>query len=287
MITDEIILDFLDHLEKNRNNISSSRNQRLAAIKSFFRFLAFQDPTLTEICQRVCKIRAKKTEHKVIPILDQQEVKAILDSTSQNTTTLKDIRDYALIMLIYNTGARVQEIVDLQITDLTLNAPFQVLLTGKGNKQRLVPLYRETIEALKNYLMSRSKEGISHETVFLNSNGQPLTRFGILHIIKSRVKKASKECPPLKDKTVSVHMFRHTTVLHMVQAGVDISVIKQWLGHADIKTTSLYLEINIDMKRQALEKSPLPQADTPTIVKPNWHNQDIMQYLDKLSKRVA
>ena len=285
-IDDRLILDFLDHLEKERGNQAKTRNQRLGAIKTFFRFLALQDPALTAVCERICAIRPKRTDHKVIATLDRDEITEIL--AVRETDTLLGARDQALLMLLYNTGARVQELVDLDASDLRMQEPLQVLLTGKGRKQRIVPLYEETVAAILHYLTLREGAGIESQAVFLNARGKRITRFGIGHIVAKHAARAARTCPSLKGKKVTPHTFRHTIALHLIQSGSDISAVKEWLGHADINTSSLYVEINIEMKRKALDACPppvSPHTDLPD--KPLWHDPQISRFLQELSRVVT
>lgn len=285
-LTDQLILDFLDYLEQERGNKAKTRNQRLGAIKTFYRFLALQDPTLTAVCERVCAISAKKTEHKVIATLEKDEVKQILATVTADT--LFGARDQALLTMLHNTGARVQELVDLDVSDLRMEEPLQVLLTGKGRKQRIVPLYEETVAAIHHYLKLRSQAGIESKALFLNSRGQRITRFGIGYIVSKLAAQAARKSLSLRDKNVTPHTYRHTTALHMIQSGVDLSVVKEWLGHSDIKTTSLYVDIDIEMKRKALEACPPPAApQTNEPEKPLWHDPDLLPFLQKLSRQAA
>jgi len=281
-ITHEVILDFLDDLEAERKNVPSTRNQRLGAIKSFFRFLALQDPTLTEQCQRICAIKSKATDHRVFETLELPEVQAMIDATDPNHRG--GARDKALLHLMYNTGARVQELVDLSTSDLRLDEPSQVSLTGKGNKERILPLRHDTIQALQHYLDLRQAKGIVHDRLFLNARGEPITRHGINYLVQKYRKKAAKHCPSLGPKRISPHTFRHTTALHLIQSGVDITVVKEWLGHADIRTTSLYVDINVEMKREALEKckGPHPSPTTPS-ESPQWLDPEVLSFLDELA----
>lgn len=288
MITDTLILDFLDHLEQDRGNAPATRNQRLGAIKTFFRFLALQEPTATAVCERVCAISDKKTEHKVIATLDNGEVKAVMDCAQAKTDTVSGARDQALFHLLYNTGARVQEIVDLVVGDLRTEAPVQVCLTGKGRKQRIVPLHEETIEALQHYLKLRTAAGIESAALFVNAQGERITRFGISHIVSKYATMAEGGCASMAGKKVTPHTFRHTAALHMIQSGVDISVVKEWLGHADVKTTSLYVDINVEMKRKALEAFPPPiDPRTTPPAAPQWHNPTVLNFLESLSRKAA
>jgi integrase/recombinase XerD len=286
MISDQIILDFLDYLEQERNNTPTTRNQRLAAIKTFFRFAASQEPKLIAVCERVCNISKKKTAHKVIESLENNEVKAIMDQP--DTNELNGLRDKALLTLLYNTGARVQEVIDLNISDLNMENPKQVILTGKGRKQRIIPLYTETVEVINDYLDCRKNANLQNDDLFLNAKGERITRFGIAYLIREYVAKAAKKCPSLANKNVTPHTFRHTTALHLIQAGVDITVVKEWLGHASIKTTSLYVEINMEMKRRALQACPPPFTSSDTEENnPKWQSAPILLFLQKLSRKAA
>lgn len=280
-ISDLIILDFLDHIEAKRGNAAATRNQRLAAIKTFFRFLARHEPTMLAACERVCAIRAKNVPHKVMETLDHQDVQAVFKGLEADT--VHNARDRALLSLLYNTGARVQELVDLDVGDLRMDAPHHVKLLGKGQKERIVPLQVETVEDLRRYLDMRADAGISGKAVFLNEKGGRLTRFGVSHIVKERVIDAAGHESSLAGRKITPHTFRHTTALHLIQSGVDITVVKEWLGHADIKTTSLYVEINIEMKRKALDAFPLPVRSGTTSERPNWRKPGVMKFLRDLS----
>lgn len=283
-INDQIILDFLDHLETGRKNAAATRNQRLASIKTFFRFLAHHEPTMLVACERVCAIRAKSVPHKVMDTLESREVQAIFTGITANT--VHNARDLALLSLLYNTGARVQELVDLDVDDLRLEAPCHVRLTGKGRKERIVPIHKETAENLNRYFDMRKNDGASSKTVFLNEKGFRLTRFGVSHIIKERIAYAVRHESSLRGRKITPHTFRHTTALHLIQSNVDISVVKEWLGHASIKTTSLYVEINIEMKRKALAAFPPPVRSGTAHEMPNWRKPGVMEFLSNLSRSV-
>lgn len=284
--TDDLILDFLDHLENERGNTIVTRNQRLAAIKTLFRFLALQDPTFIAVCERVCAISAKKTVHKVIESLEKDEVDAIFSAVIADT--LWGARDQALLHLIYNTGARVQELVDLDLSDIRMEKPHQVLLTGKGQKQRVTPLFPETIAAIQHYLRLRDHSQLESKVLFVNSKGERITRFGIRYIIEKYADLAAETTPSLKTKNVTPHTFRHTTALHMIQSGNEITVVAAWLGHADIKTTSIYVTINNEMKQKALEAFPPPKAiQMKGPNEPLWHDPPILAFLNDISRQAT
>jgi site-specific recombinase XerD len=279
---EKMVVAFLTHLEANRGNSPQTRNNRLSALRAFFRYVARQEPTLLLQCQRICAIPKKRTEHKVIEYLEDQEIGALLEHVDQNSRN--GARDYALLLFLYNTGARVQEVVDLKVGDLRLDAPCQVKLTGKGRKERVCPLWPETVAAIRNCLEHREPDTAQIPSVFLNANGQPITRFGIRYIVRRYAAKAAAECPSLESKKTSPHSVRHTTAMHLLQSGNDLSVVKDWMGHADVNTTHAYVEIDMKMKRRALEASHPPEVATSKKKRPKWLQPSILQWLDDLSK---
>jgi len=279
----ELILEFLDHLETIRENVPNTRNQRLAVIKTFFRFLALQDPLLTEHGERICAIKAKKTEHRVVDTLELQEVQAFIDAT--DPTTLSGARDQALFSFLYDTAGRVQEVVDVNVTDLRLEAPFQVTLTGKGHKPRVLPLRDDTVTALRHYLHLRNIKGRNHERLFLNARGACITRHGINYLVEKYRAKAAEGHASLGAKHVTPHTFRHTAALHMIQSDVTIERVRELLGHEQLQTTSLYVDINVEMKREALEKCKAPNAQaTPPPEDPQWREPEVLEFLDRLAR---
>jgi site-specific recombinase XerD len=280
MLNPEEILDFLDHLEHDRKNSKSTRNQRLAAIKSFLHYAARENPELMLSNERIQAIRSKKTDHKPPPSLTVEQVHAILDSI--DTAPRIGLRDKAFIQLLYNTGARVQEIADLHINDLRFESPATVTLTGKGRKIRTIPLWEETVQHIQAYLQAREHAGIQSSHLFLNSKREPITRFGIGRRIELHGKNAAEKCPSLKDLKLTPHVFRHTTALHLIEAGNDITIVKEWLGHADLKTTSQYIEVSVARKRAALEKLP-PPGSGEQVEMPKWKEPGIIEFLTSLS----
>ena len=278
-INETLVLAFLDHLENTRSCSPRTRNARLAAIRVFFAFIAREEPILLLQCQRIRTIPLKRTPHKTVTYLEEAEMQALLDVVDINART--GVRDKALLLLLYNTGARVSEIVGLKIADLYLQgvAP-QVSLLGKGKKQRSCPLWPETTQALQLYLKHRSQKDPASEQLFLNANGIPVTRFGIHHIIRKYAVSARSQCPSMKTKTISPHTIRHTTAMHLLRAGNDVNMVSYWLGHADINTTHIYVEIDMAMKRKMLLKTTAPQVnnDLP------WQKPDVLQWLATLGK---
>jgi site-specific recombinase XerD len=279
-----LIVAFLSDLETTRGNTARTRNNRLAALRAFFRYVAAQEPTLLQRCQRICDIPLKRTEHKTIEYLEDEELRALLDSV--DPTSRNALRDYALLLFLYNTGARVQEVVDLTFAGLRLEAPLQVNLIGKGNKERVCPLWPETVAALESYRHRRRQSASEQPVVFLNARGEPITRFGIRYIVQKYTRKATQTCPSLKMKKISPHSMRHTTAMHLLQSGNDITVIKAWLGHADVNTTHAYVEIDMNMKRKALEACQAPR-DNNAKRRARWPAPSILLWLDELSNRSA
>ena len=280
MIDYELILDFLNSLEKDRHNSPATRNQRLAAIKTFFHFLSRKLPDLMYQNERIQAIKFKTTDHRPPPSLTVEQVDAIL--AAPDPETLLGVRDRAIIQLLYNTGARVQELVDLDLSNVHFDSSPLITLTGKGKKTRVIPLWPETVDLLSDYLSARKQKGIESDHLFLNNKNNPITRFGIGRLLTKYVKVAAKQCPSLVGRQISPHTFRHTTALHLIESGNDIALVRDWLGHADVKTTMQYLEVSVERKRRALEKLPPPDNNMPP-EKPKWKQPDIMTFLNELS----
>lgn len=281
-ITHELVIEFLNHLEQQRGNGPNSRNQRLAAIKTFFHFITRQVPEMALANERIQAIRLKRTAHPPPPSLTVEEVTAIIDAPDPHT--LIGVRDRALLQLLYNTGARVQELADITLADLRTGSVPTVTLTGKGNKTRTIPLWQETVTLVKQYVDLRNQEGIETESLFCNARGAALTRFGIGRRVALHASRTASKCPSLQGRDISPHTFRHTTALHLIEADNAIDVVRDWLGHADIKTTSLYLEISIERKRKALEKVPPPLGTIPPET-PQWKQPELLAFLKACSQQ--
>lgn len=281
MINTELVLDFLDALENERHNRQTTRNVRLAAIKSFFHFLARTVPELMQANESIQAIRSKKTEHEPPPSLSPDEVAAML--AVPDPVDILGSRDRTLLQLLYNTGARVQELADLKTVDIRLDTPATVTLTGKGRKRRAVPLWQETVDVIRHYLNIKEQAGIITETLFVGIRGKPMTRFGIGRRVDKHARTAAASCPTLSNRKITPHVFRHTAALRLIEANNDITIARDWLGHADIRTTSQYVEVSIERKREALERVPAPAAgDGPE--QPVWRKPEIMDFLCRLSK---
>lgn len=244
------VLTFLDHVEHDRHASITTRNCRLAALRSFFCFVADREPLVAEQCAEVLRIPTKRAPHRTITYLDPEEVAAIL--AQPDRTTPSGQRDHALFALLYNTGARIEEALNLTPTAIRLDAPAQVRLMGKGRKERICPLWPETA-SLITALLQREPRG-ENEPIFTNRYGLPLHASGVRFRLRQYVASAAKRHPRLRDKHVTPHTFRHTAAVHLVAAGVDVTVIQSWLGHAHLDTTFLYAQASIEMKRKAIEQ---------------------------------
>jgi site-specific recombinase XerD len=247
------ILTFLDHLEADRHNGASTRNARLAAIHAFARYAASNHPEHLELCQRLLALPFKRARLRVVEYLETDEITAILDAPDRSTSDGR--RDYMLLLALFNTGARVQEILDLRPCDLQLVRPFQIRLVGKGRKERLCPLWPHTTEALGAFLSERGIALTAAQPLFRNHRGEPLTRFGVRYILRKHTRHACSAMKTLTTKRVHPHTLRHTTAVHLLQAGVDLVTISHGLGHESVETTNRYATVDLAMKRAALAKA--------------------------------
>jgi integrase/recombinase XerD len=273
------ILAFLDHLESGRKNKACTRNVRLTAIHSFFRYLGGLHPEHLEQTQRVLSIPFKRVVTREIQHLDLAEIQAVLRSIDRSTPDGR--RDQVLISLLFNTGARVSEIVGLKACDLRFLPPPSVLFQGKGQKERVCPLWPETANLMRKHLEELAIHPDRPESIFRNHWGRTLTRFGVRLILRKHVHAAALSIPSLKQKRLHPHSVRHSTALHLLRAGIDLSTIAHWLGHASINTTNKYLAFDLEAKRQALSKTrPLVQPNGKTGA---WrHDSKLIAWLEAL-----
>lgn len=275
----DTVLAFLQHLETERRNCVATRNCRLVAVHRFFAYVVDRDPRQADLCRRVLDIPVKKAVSSIITYLDRDEVKAVL--AAPNPSHRFGLRDLALLTFLYNTGARASEAVNLCIRDVRFETPALVHILGKGRKERACPLWPETVKALRAYLEQRGDENQTEAPLFLNAHGGRLGRFGVVSIVKRHVAAAAEVQPSLAAKSISPHTFRHTAAMHLLQSGVELNVIKSWLGHVSITTTSQYVEIDMAMKRDAIQRCP-PPVPTPCGESP-WHSRkDIIEWLEDL-----
>jgi len=245
-----LILAFLDHLEHQRQNAVCTRNARLAAVRSFFRYVALREPDALDCATRVLAIPNKRTNRRLVGYFTRPEIDALL--AAPDRTTRAGRRDHALLLTMYNSGARVSEITTLRRAQVGLGTSPSIQLHGKGRKERVVPLWARTARVLRAWF---SEPGDRADGVaFPNARGGPLTRHGVIYLLDHAVQRARSMCPSLTGKPASPHVIRHTTAMHLLQAGVDPATIALWLGHERLETTHMYVEADLAMKEQALEK---------------------------------
>jgi integrase/recombinase XerD len=262
-LTVERVTRFLASLEAERHNCIATRNARLGAIHVFARYLAGQRPEHLGTLQRIIGMPFKRGAIEApIEYLDRAELDALLKSIDRSTELGR--RDYALFAFMFNTGARVQEALNVRITDIRLGAPPQVRLLGKGRKTRICPLWPATARLLRDMIGERA--GVFDDAVsplvFFNARGEPLTRYGVRYLLRRYVKEAAQIAPSLKTKKLHPHSIRHSTAVALLKSGVDFATISQWLGHAGLNTTMRYARADLDLKRQALAQV-FPDAVAP------------------------
>ncbi len=276
---DSLLTDFLAYLEDERQCRITTRNQRLAALHAFARYLQVEAPARIAQWQRLLAIPFKRHERHLPTYLTPDEMRCVL--AQPKTTTRHGRRDLVLLSLLYDTGARVQEIADLQVRDVRLESPAQVRITGKGRKTRVVPLMPNTVALLTTYVQEHGHDArVQGESpFFLNTRQQPYTRSGIAVLVQKYVAAARTHMPTLPVR-VTPHAFRHSKAMHMLQAGIPLIIIRDFLGHVDIKTSEIYARVDLEMKRQALEK--LHQPVTPQGL-PAWEDDAaLMDWLRSL-----
>jgi site-specific recombinase XerD len=278
----KLVEEYLEWLEKTRKCIASTRNVRLAAIHSFCRYLQMEFPDYIHWVQQILSIPIKKTKKMSVEYLVLDAMKVLLEKPDKMTKEGR--RDRVLLSLLYDSGARVQELADLKVGDIRTASPSTVKLTGKGNKSRIVPLMKPMTELLKQYLKENNLTepyALDHP-LFSNRSKNKLTRAGIAYIVKKYAGEAIKENPELFPNKLSPHCFRHTKAIHLLQSGVNLVYIRDFLGHVDIKTTEIYVRIDGEMKRKALEKS---NSNVVSDKLPEWQsNAGLMSWLKSLGK---
>ena len=268
---------FLMDLEQTRRSSIATRNQRLAAIHSLAQFIELYSPEHIQWCGEITGIPFKKSPRSLISYLEKTEMDALLSAAEGPLP--QQCRDHALILFLYNTGARADEAAQLTIADLDLaHAPRRdhssVVVRGKGNKLRRCPLWSQTVNEIISLIEGRNPS----EHVFLNRCKQPITRFGIHTLVERYAQRASKQIPSLKTKRISPHTIRHTSATHLLRAGVDINTIRAWLGHVSINTTNIYAETDLEMKAKALA---LCEVETKPVKR--WRKDTkLIEYLKRL-----
>lgn len=250
----DLVLTFLDELEKKRKNTIQTRNARLTAIRSFFHHVAANDPASLGIAQRVLAIPVKKSHTEVTHHLARHELDALIDAPNQRTP--RGRRDRVLLLFLARTGARVSEALGVDACHLELDRPrSQVLLRGKGRKERVVPMSDDLVKALKALMSEHGVEHYEARPLFVGTNGTRLTRFGATHIVRRAVAAATANTPELARKSVSPHVLRHSLAMTLLQSGVDLLTIQAWLGHSQVATTHRYAAADVEMMRRGLDKA--------------------------------
>jgi site-specific recombinase XerD len=278
-ITEPMVIAFLADLERTRGNSIQTRNHRLVGIRQLFEYIAAREPLFLDHCHRIAAIPKKRgAALPEIHYLEKEHVTAILSAVNRESPLGR--RDYTLLLYMYNTGARVQEVADTRIAWLTLTAPYKVELLGKGRKWRTCPLWDSTIQHVRQLVSERGLKPGEDGPLFVNRHHLPLSRSGIANLIDRYTAKATATMPGLQGQRVTPHTFRHTTAMHLLQSGVEVNVIRSWLGHASITTTSRYIEIDLAMKRKALATCETTAGNASTAT---WRsNADILSWLDSL-----
>ena len=273
------IEEFLAYLEDDLHCSASTRNQRLAALKSFFRFVQVERPDLLAECQAILTIKNKKSPKPVIDYLTGEETELLFQQP--DTTTQQGRRDLALLTLMYDSAARVQEICDLKVSCISLKAPAVIRLCGKGRKTRTVPLDAPCVEIVRKYMEENhlNRSEMTNTPLFFNSRREKLSRSGVGYILTKYVEQANENGGHISEK-ITPHCLRHSKAMHMVEAGINLIYIRDFLGHESIETTQVYAKANPEARRKAIEKM---ESRTASASMPDWNeNPDIMSFLHSL-----
>jgi integrase/recombinase XerD len=254
----DLIADFLTHVETERRNSARSRNTRLAAIRSFFRYVAMNEPAYMLHSQRILAMPSKRYVRRTVDFLSRSEMDALLGAPDRSTWLGR--RDYALLTLALQTGLRASEIINLRRCDIVSGSGSHIRCEGKGRKQRSTPLRRETLKLLETWLKERG--GADNDPLFPTSKGTKLSRDALEQVVNRHVLTASKRCSTLAGKRISPHVLRHSTAMELLQNGVDQTVIALWLGHESVETTQVYIHADLRLKEAALARVSSPEIDT-------------------------
>lgn len=276
----DMLTGYLDWLEEKHHNSISTRNQRCAALRSFFKYMMYLDPTHMSTWKQICTIKMKKYEQKPVAYLTIEAMKCLLEQVE--TDNKGGRRNLAMLSLLYNTGARVQELIDLTPRALRLTKPYTIELLGKGSKRRLVPLDDAIVNLMVRYMEENhlTDSGKADAPLFSNSWGEPLTNPGISYIISKYAAMARQLHPELYPEKITPHVFRHSRAMHLLQAGVNLVYIRDILGHVSIQTTEIYARADSKQKREALEKAYESVGITEPAVK-SWENNPKLKELLK------
>ena len=251
-----LVADFLTHVEDKRRNSARSRNARLAAIRSFFRFVAMKEPGHLLHCQKILAMPSKRYERRTVEFLDRAEMNALLAAPDRSTWAGR--RDHAILSVALQTGLRVSEIINLRRRDIVTGTGAHIRCEGKGRKQRCTPLRQEVVKVLDVWLKERA--GVDDDPLFPTMRGTKLSRDALEQLVQKHTLVASKSCPPLIGKRVSPHVLRHSTAMELLHHGVDQSVIALWLGHESVETTQMYMHADLRLKEKALARITAPAS---------------------------
>jgi integrase/recombinase XerD len=269
-----LVGDFLIHMEDKRGNSARSRNARLAAIRSFFKFVAMTEPVCLLHCQKILAMPGKRYERRAVEFLNREEMNALLASPDRTTWTGR--RDHAILSLALQTGLRVSEITNLLRRDVVMGTGAHIRCEGKGRKQRCTPLRQEVAKMLEVWLKERA--GLDDDPLFPTMRGTKLSRDAMERLVHKHVIPAAKSCPSLAGKRVSPHVLRHSTAMELLHHGVDQSVIALWLGHESVETTQIYMHADLRLKEKALNRVSAPESK-PGRYRPN---DDLLAFLESL-----
>lgn len=282
-ITQERIISFLDWLQSERHCSNSTRNARLAALHSFFRYLQYHNPATLYEWQRILSIPIKRAGKPAMTYLTLDGIKLLLKQPDQSTP--KGMRNLAMLSLMYDSGARVQEIIDLMPSSINFNRPYTIRITGKGNKKRIVPLMENQVEVLQDYMKSNRllEPYASTYALFSNARMEKLSRMGITLILKKYADMARSENPSLIPPNITPHVLRHSKAMHLLQAGVNLVYIRDFLGHASVTTTEVYARSDSKFKREALEKTYVGVSKSDNKGKALWlKDAELLEWLKSL-----
>jgi len=268
--------NFLLWLEEEKRISITTRNQRLAAIHSFFKYVQHREPTYFNLCTSILSIEFKKTPSSVVSYLSLDEIKILFSLPNKNIK--QEYRDLTMLVILYDTGARVQELIDLKLQQVRLNSKPIVYLHGKGNKTRIVPISNDTANIIKKYITDNAITSPT-DNLFKNKQQKPLTRAGVNYVLNKYIKIGRKQNPNFFQKTVSPHCMRHSKAMHLLEAGVNLIYIRDFLGHVSVTTTEVYAKTNPELKRKFLEESSISLGVTNKYSKQN--KEDLLQWLTK------
>lgn len=270
----DLVGAFLADIEATRGNAARTRNTRLAGIRSFFKYVAVNEPQLLHHSQRVLAMPSKRHERRTIDYLTQAEVQAVI--TAPDLSTWHGRRDRALLVLALQTGLRVSELINLSRADVALGTGPHVRCIGKGRKERSTPIRKDSLKIMRDWLAERG--GAGQDPVFVSTRGDRFSRDAVERIVRKHVETAASQCPTLKKKRVTPHVLRHTAAMQLLQNGVDHTVIALWLGHESVETTQMYIHADIQLKEKALAKT------APVTVPPGRYRPDdqLLAFLEAL-----